>query len=271
MLLKLYTVLIFMASGCLAAKATQGLDVRLISETKTITPGQPVTVGLHIHHHQGFHTYWKNPGVVGIPTSLKWQLPPGFTASEITWPYPELSSMAGHPCYGYERDVTLLVTITPPNVIQQKEIKLSAVASWMCCAKDCYPDNKNLNLTLMVSETAVQDQANSKLIQKSFHDIPQKSSNSKASLLSQPHDPVIKVRLSLGEKAAPEKLYLFSFDGQISSETPQRFVQQSDGSYLLTVARSKFSPKINTHLPAVLKAGHHYIRINPTYGSGKVK
>ena len=257
--------LIHLSLGISSAAETKGLDVRLIAETTTIAPGQPFTVGLYIRHHKGFHTYWKSPGIVGLPTSLKWKLPPGFKASAISWPYPELTSMAGHPCHGYERDTTLLVTITPPKVIKDKEITLSTIASWMCCAKDCYPDTKKLTLRLAVSKTAIINPAGSKLIQKSLQDVPKISSDCKAALLSGANDTKIKVRITLPKDAASEKLYLFSSDGQISSDLPQQFIKQSDGSIILTIARSEFSPKKNTHLPAVLKAGKLHLLINPAY------
>ena len=91
-----------------------GLSIGLISENSSIAAGEPFVVGIDIKHFPGFHTYWKNPGMVGVGTSIEWTLPNGFTASEISWPYPEKSFMAQYPCHGYERDVTLLVTITPP-------------------------------------------------------------------------------------------------------------------------------------------------------------
>ena len=72
------------------ASEETGLKLTLMSESLTIVPGEPLTVGLHIQHEPDFHTYWKNPGIVGIATILEWELPPGFTASEISWPYPEL-------------------------------------------------------------------------------------------------------------------------------------------------------------------------------------
>jgi len=257
--------LIFFSPVISDADETKGLDVRLISETTAIVPGQSFTVGLHIHHHKGFHTYWKSPGIVGLPTSLEWKLPPGFKASKIIWPYPELTSMAGHPCHGYEREVTLLVTITPPKVIKEKQITLSTTASWMCCANDCYPDTKKLTRVFLVSKTTVSDPMGAKLIQKSLQNAPKVSPDCKATLLSRANASKIKVRIALPKNAAPEKLYLFSFDGQISSDLPQQFIKQSDGSLLLTIHRSEFSPKKNIHLPAVLKVDKLHYWINPAY------
>ena len=85
-----------------AEEKTIGVEVELLAEVNAIVPGKSFQVGLRIRHEKGFHTYWQNPGIVGVATSLKWTLPEGFTASEIQWPYPELTKMASYPCHGYE-------------------------------------------------------------------------------------------------------------------------------------------------------------------------
>ena len=42
-----------------------------------VAPGKPVWLGLAIEHPPHWHTYWKNPGDSGLPTTLTWQLPAG--------------------------------------------------------------------------------------------------------------------------------------------------------------------------------------------------
>jgi hypothetical protein len=41
-----------------------------------VAPGKPLWLGLLIEHQPHWHTYWKNPGDSGLPTTLEWQLPP---------------------------------------------------------------------------------------------------------------------------------------------------------------------------------------------------
>ena len=40
-----------------------------------VQPGQAITVGLFIQHVPEYHTYWKAPGIVGVPTTINWKLP----------------------------------------------------------------------------------------------------------------------------------------------------------------------------------------------------
>jgi DsbC/DsbD-like thiol-disulfide interchange protein len=59
----------------------------LVAADQSIQPGRAFTVALRLEHEPHWHTYWLNPGT-GLPTSLVWQLPEGFTAGEIEWPAP---------------------------------------------------------------------------------------------------------------------------------------------------------------------------------------
>src|SRR5687767_15037610 len=65
------------------------LKIDLISEVSTIQPGTPFHVGLHLKHREHYHTYWKFPGIVGVPTDTEWGLPPGWHANSLEWPAPE--------------------------------------------------------------------------------------------------------------------------------------------------------------------------------------
>lgn len=251
--------------GTLSADETTGLDIKLISETSTIAPGQAFTVGLHIKHEEGFHTYWKNPGIVGVATSLEWRLPEGFTTSNIQWPYPELTKMASHPCHGYERDVTLLVTITPPKKIASDTVTLHAKSTWMCCADTCYPGSKNLSITLPVAEKKSPDVEAAKLIRKARAEIPRASKAWQGAVLTGRNQKTIRVKIHPPKDAAPKSVYLFSCDGQISSDKKQTLTVQPDGTWLLTTERCEFSPENPTQLEAVLKVGDQYILIYPKY------
>lgn len=112
-----------------------GVDAKLVSEVKTIVPGQTFTVALSLTHKDEYHTYWKNPGTVGVATMLNWDLPEGFTASEIKWQVPERVTMVIYNTHGYAKDTLLLVDITAPETLLAGSYTLKARAAWMTCAK----------------------------------------------------------------------------------------------------------------------------------------
>ena len=190
-----------------------------------------------------------------METSLKWTLPPGFTASEISWPFPEKTFMSQYPCHGYERDVTLLVTITPPTTIPDSSVTLSAEAAWMCCAKGCFPGFQTVKITLPVAEVAVKNPEASALIKKSLGEIPKATHALKCTLLSAPEASMIQMQIEGLKKQSLTNFYFFSSDRQVSSDQTQTVTRNAEGAVILSVPRSEYSPKGHTTLPGILSTG----------------
>ncbi|WP_035610399.1 protein-disulfide reductase DsbD domain-containing protein [Haloferula sp. BvORR071] len=249
----LLALLLTLCSALAEPAATKGVDVSLISEQTAIAPGQPFTVGLKIHHHPGFHTYWKNPGIAGIPVNLEWQLPEGFSAGPIQWPYPQRSMMAIHPVHGFERDVLLMVEITPPAQFAATTAELKATASWMACADGCYPGKTELTLTLPKAEKAREGAENRAFFAQARAELPQPIAHWKFELLSAVDAEEIRLRLTPadGQALAPTEPYFFSSDGQISSSPVQKATVK-DGVIEITAARAQYGPKGIKNLPGVL-------------------
>jgi thiol:disulfide interchange protein len=129
----------------------QLVEAKLLADTATVAPGQPFTAGLLLKMAPGWHTYWQFPGDAGIPTEIKWNLPPGWKAGPIQWPIPlKLSEPGGIQIYGYHDEVLLMVAFTPPAKIAESSVKLAAAADWLVCEKICIPGSANLQLDLPV-------------------------------------------------------------------------------------------------------------------------
>src|SRR5438477_332017 len=131
------------------------VKAQLLADTNAVVPGKPFTVGLLLRMAPHWHTYWKFSGDAGIPTELKWKLPPGWKAGEIQWPIPLKTIDPGDiQTYGYQDEVLLMQEITPPARIDNSPVKLSADATWLVCEKICIPGNASLQLELPKSTTS---------------------------------------------------------------------------------------------------------------------
>lgn len=250
-------------------RKTIGLSIQLISETQSIQPAKPFRVGLRIKHDPKYHTYWKNPGVVGVPTAIKWNLPEGFKASAIQWPYPELTKMADYPCYGYERDILLMATITPPAIIQAKTIKLDADVNWMCCAEGCYPAFEKFYLNLPVASPKLSDPATEQDLNPEFslaeEQLPTKNQKITAVLMSKPDEPMIKLFIGTLKNTDLKITHLFNSDGQTSPDLDHKITSTGKGGYLYTATRSEFSPKNPGSFPFILQTDSGYFAFNPSF------
>src|SRR5262245_55966143 len=111
------------------AQTYQGKEVvrpELLADTNAIVPGKPFNVGLLLRMAPGWHTYWKFSGDAGLPTELKWKLPPGCKIGDIQWPIPLKTIDPGDiETYGYENEVLLMQEITPPSKLDDSIVKLS--------------------------------------------------------------------------------------------------------------------------------------------------
>jgi thiol:disulfide interchange protein len=148
------------------------VKAELLADTNAVVPGKPFTVGLLLRMAPHWHTYWKFSGDAGIPTELKWKLPPGWKAGEIQWPIPLKTIDPGDiQTYGYQDEVLLMQEITPPAKIDNSPLKLSADATWLVCEKICIPGNASLQLELPKSTTSAS--ANTEIFTRFRRLLPQ--------------------------------------------------------------------------------------------------
>ncbi len=116
--------------------------------------GKPIWLGLRLAHQPGWHTYWKNPGDSGLPTVLRWELPPGVSAGDIAWPLPQRISIGNLANYGFEASALLAVPLRiaadfkPPPGSDQIAVRLKA--SWLVCKQECIPQEGEFALSLAV-------------------------------------------------------------------------------------------------------------------------
>ena len=175
----LFRPLLFAMTAAIASGSTKPdyLKHRLLSEIKTVAPGQTFTVALFLDHDDDFHTYWQNPGTVGLATSLKWSLPDGFKAGPIQWQAPEKVKMVTYDAHGYNKDATLLVDVTAPATLPEDGVELKAKAVWMVCGPEpkqcCNMGFKNLSIKLKTSNSPEWDTDGRKHIAEARQRIPQ--------------------------------------------------------------------------------------------------
>ncbi|MEM1157150.1 MAG: protein-disulfide reductase DsbD domain-containing protein [Verrucomicrobiota bacterium] len=145
---------------CSAAESkiveTDHVKSQLLSSVTAIEPGKPFDVALMFEIDEHWHTYYKNPGDSGLATSIQWDLPEGFTATEIQWPHPRRLPFGPLTNFGYEGTVFHVVTITPPAALNSADtITFQAKGSWLVCEEICIPGQANYTLSLPVGENQV--------------------------------------------------------------------------------------------------------------------
>ncbi|NBS06712.1 MAG: thiol:disulfide interchange protein [Verrucomicrobia bacterium] len=128
---------------------TPQLVVDLLAEPTPLQSGKPVTLALRFRPAPGWHIYWSNPGDSGLPPSVTWKLPPGWTAGELQFPSPEKILVPPLVSYGYEQETLLLTTFSiSDHEKMPSSFPIEADIEWLVCKETCLPGKAHLNLTL---------------------------------------------------------------------------------------------------------------------------
>jgi len=139
------------APGAFAAppRAADLVKPLLFAQSTTVAPGQTLWVDLALTIAPGWHIYWKNPGDSGLPTTIDWTLPQGFSAGAIDWPVPERFLVGGIGNYGYAGDADLLVPIAVPAGFDAgAAAHLEAAVKYLVCSEICIPGEAHLSFDL---------------------------------------------------------------------------------------------------------------------------
>ena len=130
-----------------ALAQARGIDPQLVAEGPAPAGGE-VELAIVMHTNPGWHGYWLNPGDAGLPMTVKWHLPSGWSAGPLRYPVPTRLTIAGLMNYVYERDYAVLVQLkVPPGATGAMPIR--AQANWLACTdKICVPESGELSLDL---------------------------------------------------------------------------------------------------------------------------
>ncbi len=137
---------------------TDNAQVSLVSEVQSIKPNSSFWVALRFQLREGWHIYWQNPGDSGARPVLKWQLPQGFAAGELQFPYPQRFLIPPLANFGYDGEVYLPVQVRSPATSPNNSnslVKLQLRADWLICEQECIPESGELSLTLPMGDGAI--------------------------------------------------------------------------------------------------------------------
>ncbi|MBJ7448856.1 MAG: thioredoxin family protein [Parachlamydiales bacterium] len=181
--------------GCLPLIANESkppvLQAELISENESINPGEPFWVAILLNLEKGWHIGWKNAGEAGLPTSIQWDLPEGYTAEETRFPTPERFSEMGMTAYGYEGSVVFLTRITPPPHTQLNDTTLNATVKYVACGTSCKPGDAKISLSLPANVTLPENTQKTILFNQWKNQLPHQNIETPAFIDNKEHSLVL--------------------------------------------------------------------------------
>jgi thiol:disulfide interchange protein DsbD len=224
---------------CGQSARTEHVEATLITEVSAMAPGEPFWVGLKLHMQPHWHIYWRNAGDAGLPTSISWTLPEGFSAGEIQWPYPKIFKFDIFVNYGYGDDVLLPVQITPPATLKPgEEITLMAKADWLVCEDICVPETVELSLTLPVANQAVANETVLDLFAETRAKLPIRLPDWGVSVNIIGDSLLFKIVPPKWYNGNPGKIHFFPYDDFVINNGSEQIYQKVPDGYILKTAVS---------------------------------
>lgn len=226
----------------------------MISEVKSIRPGQPFHVGIYLAMDKNWHTYWLNPGDSGLATQINWNLPQGFKAGAIQWPCPRAFGKAPTVSYGYEKEVLLIVEITPQAAGEiANKIDLFASVDWIACREECVAGHADLSLSLPINnEKSELDLRNKKLFSFAREKLPKHLSEWKVSAYLNNNLFTLKILPPESFTKKLKNITFFPAQTKMIDHSGKQSLQLSDNRYIVEIPRSKYSEQPPKRLQGLL-------------------
>lgn len=250
----LFVLFYLFAGSFVEPQSPSHVKAQLISEFQSISPGKLFCVAVHLVIDEGWHTYWKNPGDSGLSTKIKWDLPEGFIAGDIQWPYPQRFEVPPLVSFGYQDEVLLLTEIKASESINQgSRMKLQASVDWLECKEVCIPGHADLSIEIPVkNETPKIDGKWTDSFKKTRERLPKTHSDWKISASVKKNQILIQITPPSWFKNVLSNIIFFPEHLELVDCSESQNLKKSDGDYILEVKRSQFAEKLPSRLNGVL-------------------
>ena len=211
-------LLLFSFFGSAEIVDTGHARISLIKDHSDFVPGTSINIGLKVSMDKGWHTYWRNPGDSGGPIKIDWDLPNGFSISDIKWPLPEKIEYPPLMTYGYENFVIYPMVLSIPADYTDDYFEMDA--NILICADVCIPESGKISSNLL-------DIKSDSLIYEWLESIPSKSLPITTSL----NDNNLEISFTF-EKEIKQIYFFPDENNSIDYSSEQNFYKKDDGYFL---------------------------------------
>lgn len=218
-----------------------------LAEKSEIEAGKPVRTVIRMIVAEGWHTYWENPGEVGIPIALKADLPDGWTMDKIQNPVPQRITASDLTSFCFEGEVLLPLTITPPLGFEGKLPALHGTLSWLACNdQGCIPGEAKLALASAPEPETVS---------KGYDALPKPIPDAKLVLSDSGKNVILTLTLPAGSAIDPTVFEIMPATRNIIAPSAEPGFTKSPGApntWIATAAKNEYLEGEPTDLTIVL-------------------
>lgn len=208
--------------------------------------GKPIRAAVRMIYDPGYHGYWINPGEGGMKTEVKWKLPAGWSASELSFPAPQREVTGNLASYAYHGEVLLPFELTAPAKASG-DVKIEGELSWLACNdKGCVPGDAVLSATLHSGASPTAALQEQKLIDLAWSKIPEKDPRWEVIVDDRDGSLHFTIQAKADDATSLEGAEIFPIDEQIIDPATAVLIGSGDGSgknFTALAKRSEYAPK----------------------------
>lgn len=210
--------------------------------------GKPIRAAVRMIYDPGYHGYWINPGEGGMKTEVKWKLPEGWTASELSFPAPQREVTGNLASYAYHGEVVLPFEFTPP-ANASGEVKIEGELSWLACNdKGCVPGDAVVSATIQAGGATKEHQRDkdAQIIEQAWAKIPVADPRWRVGVEVLDGALNFTIHTYADDADSLEGAEIFPIDEQIidpGSEVLIKSVDQTGKGFVAFANRSEYAPK----------------------------
>ena len=185
-------------------------------------PGGTAELAIFMRVKPGWHGYWLNPGDAGLPMSIEWKLPEGWSVGTLRYPVPHRLLVSGIVNYVYEDDYAVLTALKVPAGTTGTH-RITAKMRWLACTdKICVPEQGEAEVEVSTGGMATSDPR----FNAWRRALPQPLSTAAA---FQSTGKVYRIAIPLPRSVEVKDPYVFPIDdGVVDYAAPQEFFRNGD-------------------------------------------
>lgn len=207
------------------------VSAKWVPESAAVVSGKPVRTVIAMSLGEGWHTYWTNPGEGGMPLSIEAKLPEGWTLGEIQYPAPKRFMTGDLPGFGYEGEILLPITLTPPADAKGEIPAVTATLSWLTCDDEtCLPGSAEL----------IPEKPNADLVSKAYRKLPSPVPGAKLTARTSGDSVELTLTLPVGSEIDPAACEVFPATQNIINPAAKPAFAKAGDSWKLSAPKSEY-------------------------------
>ncbi len=127
------------------------LKLELVPQSMQLNLQQEFDILVKFTMKNGWHILADNPGDIGRPTVLKFDLPEGYQLKNVRWSIPKRFENNQIVQFGYDNEAYYRATIVPIER-PEPQIRIPLEVSWLSCREECIPGKFETTMDFEVTE-----------------------------------------------------------------------------------------------------------------------